>query len=223
MRTWISAALAAGLFGFCASAVHAACNNSDESCVGSVLQAPYPVESRNDGGAPASLLGFQSGDRASARNGRFRRGAERQPYSNASQGKSRRAPARMEEKAPPSNENFPVRLFESRPEDARAEMPAAEAPAEAAQPLLTTAVTAPPQPLAVVPSNEINDLDRAAGPPQPAAQAQAETGSAFAFLAGFAESLGGNSGDGGTSTVGRMFIGLGALLTAATALRLILA
>lgn len=227
MWTWISAALVAGLIGLCANAAHAVCDNSNEGCAGSVTQAPYPVESRSDDGLPASLLGFRSDHRGSARASRYRRGAERRPYSAGAYGKLRRAPARAEEKAPPSNENFPVRLFESKPEDARAEMPAIETGAAGAS-RLSNSTAATPFLLSVVPSDELNDLDRAAEPPQPApAQpspgASPETHGTFAFLTAVAESLTDKSATESSSILGRMFVGFGVLLAMATALRLILA
>jgi hypothetical protein len=230
MRIWISAALAAGFFGLCANAAHAVCDNSnsDESCVGSVVQAPYAAESQHDDGPPASLLGFQSSGRGSVRANRYRRGAERRPYSAGAYGKLRRTPVQAEEKAPPSNENFPVKLFESKPEDARAEMPATEASAVGASPLPDVASAASPPLPSVVPSDELNELDRAAGPSHPAPaqpplDASPGTQNTFAFLAAFAESLTDKSTNDNTSIIGRMFIGFGVLLTAATALRLILA
>jgi hypothetical protein len=229
MRIWILVALTTVTIGSFMDIPAMACElGAGETCTVGTGQAAQAQNTTAATGAPMRLA-----VRARSRATRHSHAVGRSSAQARARASFRRAHAQANDKAPPSKENFPVRLFDA-PTKKSADAPPPAAPTIMQVPasvfpafvaVVATPPVATPAATHVVAATEFNEIDRAA---PSVASAATETQppsaeSAFAFLGRLTERLAEPAGDQGTTAIGRMFVGFAFLLTVASALRLILA
>jgi hypothetical protein len=231
MRNWILAALTAITIGSFLDIPAMACElGAGVTCTVETGQAARAQNTTAATGAPMRLT-----ERVRSRaTGNGHAVGRSSAYARA-RASFRRARAQMNDKAPPSKENFPVRLFDASAEKSADTPPQAaptimQVPASFFPAIAPAAVVAAPPAEAptathVVAATEFNEIDRAAAPVVFAATGTQPSSaeSTFTFLGRLAERLVEPAADQGTTAIGRMFVGFAVLLTVASALRLILA